>query len=350
MFDLFLILLSVILHLAVFFSLGLLTEKLLGMRSVSAARSLVFGYAVHFALFECLVLPMTFLHVPLSVFSLIWGILLCAAVLSAVLFCRGRISRRAPGVRGWQRIWILLLVLCVAWQITAAVLYQDTSADSAYYVGTASTSVYTNTLGRYNPYTGAALEVFPSRYIFSGYPMHNAFVSQVLGIPAIIQSKIVMTALNVLLANAAAWILGMRLFARKAEQAALFVWFVFLLNSVTGTLYTPGTFLFTRAYEGKALLANFAVLFVLYCCLRLYQEPKDNRPWILLSAGNLCAIAFSGSALFLPALVCSAALPALWKRKSPRQILWLAASLLPNILYTLAYLLTESGLLVLSAR
>lgn len=354
MFTVLLILLSLSLHLLVFFSLGFLTETLLKLKNPSFPRCLVLGYVVYFALFECLVLPMTFLKVRLSVFSIIWGILLCILVLlSVILPGKKRIRqffRFSGQLSDRQLVWSILLALCIAFQVIAVVLYQDTSADGAYYVGTTATSVYTDTLGRYNPYTGAPLQVFPSRYIFSAYPMHNAFVSCILHIPAIIQSKTVMPALNVLAANSLYYLLGLRLFSNRKKQASLFVLFLFLLNLMTGTLYTPGTFLFTRSYEGKALLANFSAFFVLYCCLWLYQNKKTNLPWLLLFLGNICAITFSGTAIFLPILVCSAALPVLWHRRSRSQLYRLCLCLLPNIIYTLAYLAAEMNLLVLSAQ
>ena len=354
MFTVLLILLSLSLHLLVFFSLGFLTETLLKLKNPSFPRCLVLGYVVYFALFECLVLPMTFLKVRLSVFSIIWGILLCILVLlSVILPGKKRIRqffRFSGQLSDRQLVWSILLALCIAFQVIAVVLYQDTSADGAYYVGTTATSVYTDTLGRYNPYTGAPLQVFPSRYIFSAYPMHNAFVSCILHIPAIIQSKTVMPALNVLAANSLYYLLGLRLFSNRKKQASLFVLFLFLLNLMTGTLYTPGTFLFTRSYEGQSASGKFLGLLRPVLLSLAVSEQKDQPSLAAAFLGNICAITFSGTAIFLPILVCSAASPGLWHRRSRSQLYRLCLCLLPNIIYTLAYLAAEMNLLVLSAQ
>ncbi|MGI6070837.1 MAG: DUF6077 domain-containing protein [Blautia sp.] len=343
---------SILLHIVIFLSLGFLLEYFLKLETTSCFRTMIFGYVLYFAIFECLALPMTLLLVSLSTFTKIMAILLTALILLSLIGRRADWKKHlfhSPGLSWNETIWISLVILCIAFQIITAVLYQDTSADGAYYVGTVSTSVYTDTLGRFNPYTGAPLKVFPSRYIFSCYPMHNAFMAKLLHLHPIIQSKTVMTAIHVCMANLLYYQMGLLLFSKKKKQASLFVLFIFLLNIMTGTLYTPGTFLYTRAYEGKALLANFSIFFVLYCCIWLYQEKKAYVPWILLFLGSLCAITFSGSALYLPAVICAGVLPALWKRKNPWLFVPLVLSLLPNILYTLAYFAAKAGILTFTA-
>lgn len=343
---------AVVFHIVVFLSLGFLLEYFLKLETTSCFRTMVFGYVLYFSIFECLALPMTLLHVSLSTFTKIMAILLAVLIFLSMFGRRADWRKylfRSPGLSGGDAFWICLLILCIAFQILTAVLYQDTSADGAYYVGTVSTSVYTDTLGRFNPYTGTPLKVFPSRYIFSCYPMHNAFVSKLLHLHPIIQSKTVMTALHVLMANILYYQIGLRLFSNKKKNASLFAVFLFLLNIMTGTLYSPGTFLFTRAYEGKALLANFSIFFVLYCCLWLYQEKKTYAPFVLLFLGNISAIAFSGSAIYLPAVLCAGILPVLWRRRNPWLILPLVICLLPNLLYTLAYFAAKTGILTFAA-
>ncbi|MFR7395175.1 MAG: DUF6077 domain-containing protein [Blautia wexlerae] len=96
---------------------------------------------------------------------------------------------------------IILAGAVVLLQCLIVIFYEDTTVDAAYYVGTVSTSVYTDTLGRYNPFNGAIQKAFQARYVFSAYPMHNAVWCRLLGIHPIVQAKIVMSCMNVLTAN-----------------------------------------------------------------------------------------------------------------------------------------------------
>lgn len=95
-------------------------------------------------------------------------------------------------------------------QCLIVVLYKDTTVDAAYYVGTVTTSVYTDTLGRYNPFNGAILKTFQARYIFSAYPMNNAVWCRLLGVHPIVQAKVVMSCMNVIIANLIIYQIGKR--------------------------------------------------------------------------------------------------------------------------------------------
>lgn len=68
----------------------------------------------------------------------------------------------------WKRHSIMIIIAgaVVLLQCLIVIFYKDTTVDAAYYVGTVSTSVYTDTLGRYNPYNGIILKVFQARYVF----------------------------------------------------------------------------------------------------------------------------------------------------------------------------------------
>ena len=70
---------------------------------------------------------------------------------------------------------ILILI-----QLVVVVLYAHMDEDDAFYVGTATTAVETDSLYAYNPYTGAAYNVLPSRYILSPFPAFLAVTSRVM--------------------------------------------------------------------------------------------------------------------------------------------------------------------------
>ena len=71
---------------------------------------------------------------------------------------------------------ILILI-----QLIVVVLYAHMDEDDAFYVGTATTAVETDSLYAYNPYTGAAYNVLPSRYILSPFPAFLAVTSRLCG-------------------------------------------------------------------------------------------------------------------------------------------------------------------------
>lgn len=295
---------------------------------------------------------MTLSWVPLHNLCLIWGILLAAvAGLGVFLLYRQWIGqiREIPAILKSHGIFLLLAAAVILLQCAIVVLYEDTTVDAAYYVGTVGTSVYTDTLGRYNPYTGLLYQKFPARYILSAYPMHNAVWCKLLGLHPIVQAKVVMPVIHVFVANFIIYHIGKRLFHRGTRQADLMVCLVCLMQLFSYTIYTPGTFFFTRSYEGKSLLANIIFPMVLYCGIWIWQKKQDYRPWLLLFLTSASAAAFSGSSVIFPVAVSAAVLPVILSRRQFSALISYALCMLPTLLYAGVYFAERLGWLTFYA-
>lgn len=300
-----------IFHFLVFLCLGTLVWKALKKEQFSLSFTVLIGYFCYFCLFEVLVLPMVFLQKSLTFFSNILLVVLGIVVVAGcVLGVKTWIKQLGtiPAMLKEHSLLLLILFAVAAFQCYFVAIYYDGSADAAYYVGVASTSAYTDTLGTYNPYTGEILKNFNVRYVFSCYPLHNAFVSKVTGLPAIIQAKTVMAVVNAVIANILYYHIGCALFKGKSKRYAdLMVIFLFVINLYCNSIYLSASFLFHRLYEGKAVLANIIFPMILYCSLRLYQDDGDKLPWIYLFLCNLTGVTFSGSS-FMAVFACSGAI------------------------------------------
>lgn len=338
------------LQLAVFFSMGSLLMKALKMKE-NASFALIMGYFLYFSVFEIIVVPMIILWVPLRSFSIGWGIFLAAVAVSAVMLLWKQWKGQLTGMPAvfQKHSWMLLLAAAVILlQCIIVVLNQDVAMDAAYYVGTVSTSVYTGTMERYNPYTGALLRYFNKRYVFSGYPMHNAVWCELLGLHPVVQTKVIMPVINVLTANLIVYQLGKILFDDHRKKADLMVCFVCVLQLFSDTTFSTGRFFFTRSYEGKALLANIAIPAVLYCCIRFWKR-EEEKLWILLFLASLSAVTFSGSSIIAAAGIAAGILPVLCWRRQFSKLIPLGICILPEAVYLLLYYAVKLGWIVLRA-
>lgn len=338
-------------ELVVFFCAGSLLMYVLKIKA-EASLALIFGYLLYFSVFEVLALPMILAWVPLKILCIVWGILMALTVCLAVFLLRGQWRKQLRSISDIRKLhgaMLFLVIAVILLQCMIVVLYEDTTVDAAYYVGTVTTSVHTGTLGRYSPYTGALYKKFQARYVFSAYPMHNAVWCKLLGIHPIVQAKVVMSVINVLTANLVIYQIGRRLFRGGRKQADLMVCFVCLMQLFSYTIYTPGTFFFTRSYEGKALLANVTFPVVLYCAIWFWQEQKNRSLWIMLFLTSASAVAFSGSSIILPAAVSAGILPVLFKRKQFSALVSYVLCMLPTVLYACAYFAAKYGWLTLRA-
>ena len=177
---------------------------------------LLAGYTLLFAITELLSLTMIFTKQPLHVLTVTYGVV--AGVL-AFLGARSLYKKRqketgegagtycgrrteATGISPELVVAGILILI----QLIVVVLYAHMDEDDAFYVGTATTAVETDSLYAYNPYTGAAYNVLPSRYILSPFPAFLAVTSRLCGglHPAIV-AHTVFPAVFVFLAYVAFW-------------------------------------------------------------------------------------------------------------------------------------------------
>jgi hypothetical protein len=114
------------------------------------------------------------------------------------------------------------------------------------------------------------------------------------------------------------------------------------------TIYTTGTFFFTRTYEGKAILGNVSIPMVLYCSVWLWQEIDSKAVWAVLFMTVLSALTFSGSSIIFPAVVAAGILPVILMKRRPGKLIPCAVCMIPVLLYGAVFLATRVGILTLA--
>ena len=341
---------GLICQLLIYFMMGSLLLRILKVRQENFL-ALIFGFILYFTCFEAAAVPATLAWVPLKVFSYGWLAFLLVICLLSVIFCS---KRWAEHLKEETHIWeehsgmLLLGVVVVLVQCFLVIFYQDSSMDSAYYVGVTSTSVYTGQMWRQNPETGRTLTTFPYRYVFSSYPIHNAVWSVLLNIHPLIQTKMIMSVFHVLIQNMIVYITGIFLFDNDKKKADLMVFFVFVIQIFSDTMYTQGTFFFTRTSEGKSFLANAFVFMVLMFCAWFWREGRQCV-WCGMFLLAFSSMAFGGSAMTLAAVMPAAMLPVIWIKKKYAHILYLVVCMLPFLLYFILYYGGRAGVIPLAA-
>lgn len=136
-------------------------------------------------------------------------------------------------------------------------------------------------------------------------------------------------------------ILGRRLFGKERRLAGFFLILVCLLHIFSGySVYTQGTFLLVRIWQGKAILAAALIPAVYYYCLRTAQEKKGvaaNCVMLVLLMLACCHVSSMGIMLGAIAMGLAGIACALRYRK-PGILLYGVVSCIPNLIYSAIYL------------
>ena len=182
----------------------------------------------------------------------------------------------------------LIMTVCMAYE----------EGDDAYYLALSTTTANDNTMSYKNAYTGYYTEL-DIRHGLAPFPMWIAFLSRMTGMVPITMAQVVLPIGLILMAYGIYYLLGQRLFAGQKEKALVFLTLTEVLVICGGySLYSAENFLLVRISQGKAVLANIILPFMVYLYLLLLERLQEERSipkryWILLGAvtlsGCLCS-------------------------------------------------------------
>ena len=342
----------VLLYLIFSYMCGDLFLRLFPSRESSISYRILLGFFCYFLLFQLAALPLKLTLQPLSLLTKVWCVILLAVTVLFLFVNRKSFPDKCSYCKTLLREqkWLLcILLLLVIFQILLVNFNGETYAlwDQSYYIGDVSSSVYTNTLGQYDPYTGKLLKKLHTEYLLETYQNHSAVLCQLFGIAPLIETRTAESSLIVILANLVNYQLGLQLFANSRKKSTLLVFFLFWLNLFSYNLYTSAEFLFFRSFEGKTILACLIMPMVCLLFLKIAKEHTDRHHWIDLFLVVFASFGLNMSSVYmLPFELSICLIPLGFYKKSFSVWLRYVLCLIPCILYGAAYLVTKYSLFI----
>lgn len=341
-----------------FLCAGSVIMKMRRKEAFSLSGALLTGFFAWFAVFEiiCFICQVTL--TSLSRLSVIILVISAAVLLGGTIYCGKDWLLRLKTLKDRAKMHGFLLAIMVV--LTAlvcffALIYTDASADSDWYVGMASTALFTNSIGRFEPTTGMLMKAITPRYAYSMYPYHNAVIADLFHIPAITAARTVMSVINALVSCISFYELGLCLFAGKSgedretvRKADVFTILLLVLNVFSATIYLPGAFLFSRTFEGKHLVANVILPSVLSACVLFYRDMAENEGHLFqnLFLATLAGVCFSASITIAVMTMMGALLPYFLLKRRWRSAAGVFFAASPFILWVVVYLLNAHHVFV----
>ncbi len=337
----------ILVNFIVYFAFG----SLLVIRKKSSEWSLtlaiITGFFAYYALFFVCCMPIMIPYEPLSVLATVWPITVGVIVVLSIIL-NGK-KWLAKGRFIWAKVkahpvlWSIGLLLVLA-EVVVVVCSYDFTLDAAYYVANVSTSVDTNMINVYDPFTGAWQDHFELRYFFATYSIQDAVVCAITGLPALVQTKLVMAATVLLLSFILYYAIAEFFFASdKRKKFAMFA-VMCLMNLFNISLYTSSNFLMTRTYEGKAIVGNLALLAVFYMFLLLVRGQHVENYFLILFAICCGTSTISSSAnMLIPAQISVLYLPYIFINKRFSMLKNYFVTIIPALCMMLLYVVYVNG-------
>ncbi len=325
------------------YALGILQKRVFSRKEDGVAACFVHGYVAMFALAEIVFVPLIFLRVS---FSFAAGVMLAVLIglVGAAHLAGGRMFWTTIGdglrsVRGLPAVGYAAVALILL-QMGMYVVCMVTDLDDAYFVAAASTALHTDSMYQYSPYTGMPQAGIDARYVLSPMPMLTAFLSRCSGFSPPVVAHTALPPVLVAVAYAAVFLEARFLFPENKGSAAWFVLFLALANiSSYVSVYTQGTFLLVRIWQGKAILAAILLPYLFLCLLRILAKGRIQGDLFLLTTLVLacCMVSSMGIAL-APVLVGLFALLSGLLQKKWAQGAWILGTVWPCLLLGAVYL------------
>lgn len=290
--------------------------------SLTGIECLLAGYLFLFALSELLILPMIYFGLPLHVLVVCYGILTgAAAVAGAILFVRrGTAGRPLTGksligrnrqetslvarLRGVSPFfWAALVIIAV--QIVVVILFAHFDADDSLYVATGTTAVETDSIFRYDAYTGQLYERLPRRYVLSPFPIFLAVVSQLIGgVHPAVTAHTVLPPIFLICVYCVVYQIARKWFPDDANARGIFLFLTaFLCWFSAYSVYSAGNFQMVRLWQGKAVLAAFLLPLIFYLASSIVLEERPAYSWMLLFMVDLGACLLTSMGIILAPLM-----------------------------------------------
>ncbi|MBQ7464745.1 MAG: hypothetical protein IJS86_07785 [Lachnospiraceae bacterium] len=342
-------------NMIMYFLFGSIPFSLGKKGSFSVTKAVFTGFFLYYLLFALFCIPVMLLFRPLSLLTSVWiTVVITVCSFSLVLIILKALKNREEFLSGISekaekegRFFIIILAVTAIEAFIIIYNYQFT-LDAAYYVANVTTSVRTDTLNIYDPYTGNWQDHFEMRYFFAVFPLNDAVLCDITGIHPLIWCKTVMAGVSILLTNMVLYMTGKKIFGDNAGKTTLFIIFAGFMNFFFTTIFTPSVFLTTRTYEGKCLLANVVLPGIFYIYINILEDAEKKENWRLLLLVALGAPVLSSSSnMLVPAMIATTILPLCIIKKAPAIAVRSLACMIPGIALVLVYVAYVKGMFVL---
>lgn len=233
--------------------------------------------------------------------------------------------------------WIV--VMLIVFQIIMLVVFQHSDADDSEFVVLSTSAVQTDTLFKFNPYTGELWGKAFAKRMIAPFSLLIAYYSKLTMVHPAIMSHTIMPIVLIPLAYGVYYMIGHLFYGNDRRRIFVFLLFCCMLLMFGGySTRSIGSMLLLRIWQGKAVLASIILPLVFYVLQVMYQKGINAANWlmgcIIIIGGTLTS---AMADVLIPLLVAGYSLIYLLKTKDIKSAFVMGSMCAPCIMLDIAY-------------
>ena len=316
------------------------------------------GTITMFAVFQLIGVPLILLKQSFMTAVILWCVLIAALSVASVIHCiknKGQLFQMNNSsvetfknyntLKKWVIIGTSVIALAlIAFQCYMYIGYQHVDADDSRYIVNALEAYDNNTMLLNNPVTGEQMSQITGELVkdaVSPWMIYIALLAKLVFLAPGIFAHTVLPVCLLILAYTVYYLIGKKIFRNDYSSIAIMLILISIMN-IWGfaSPYTESTFLLTRIWQGKAIVAGIMTPLLLLLLLNVYVSRKIDGNFIILFIGILAMNLMSGIGITLSAVIvlCFGFCYAIAK-KNIRVFLLSLGMCVPSIFYAVVYLL-----------
>lgn len=342
--ELLKIILVVLYTIYMYYRTGVLLKKIINSNNIKLGTTILYGFILTFAIFETVNIP--FILIGKNTTKVVYLIFLMLNLLYVILsyLIKPKIKKYnfiqnvkviKPKINVETIFYVLTIIIIIFQIINSSMLFKQ-DADDSFYISWANEAKELDSMYDKYPNTGLEGTSFDYKYLLNTWEMYGGFTARMFNMNTPTLFHTAYQIIYIIISYIAYYLVLKKVLNNKNTSIALFILTIIFLFSGVSVRF-KGMFLLGRIYQGKSILLNIIIPFVMYEFLNYPKIQKEN--YIVLIFTYISAISFNPITIWLLSLVYGIFLLTMLIKRNFKVFCKSLITLLPIIFISAIYIL-----------
>lgn len=291
-----------------YYRIGVFIKKIIISKSKELSTTLIYGFVTNFAIFEIVNIPFILIFNHHTKYLYIIFLIMNIALIALSYIIKSRVKdydliEKIKSINktkiNYNMICWCLAIIVIGWQICNSTFLFKEDADDAFYISLANEAKELENLYDTDPSVGIKESTFDKSYIFNTWEIYGGFLARVFNINTTILFHTVYQIVFIMMAYISYYLVLKKCLKKENLGIGILILSVVFLFTGVSTKF-KGPFLLGRIYQGKSILLNILIPFVIFEFLNYEKKKSDN---LILTLAYISSLAFSPITIWLVSLV-----------------------------------------------